>query len=254
MKNLILIPARSGSTRIKNKNIRMLGDKPLMAHTIETALQSLAGRVVVSTDSKEIAEMARHYGAETPFLRPMELSNSQAPSLWTILHALRWFKEHENYVPPFIAFCPPTNPFLRPTSISHMFHILAQHLDVHSIVTITNPKTHPFRIVFRDSGGKLVVGGLRLENRSIFDFTRTQDWPKVWEGSPACRLTRLDYFESLLARAADYKSLSGTTYDSFNCIGYEISTIEAFDIDHETDLKIADLLYGKLDEWLAEAD
>ncbi|MFH0809610.1 MAG: hypothetical protein V2A77_03950 [Pseudomonadota bacterium] len=193
MEKLILIPARSGSTRVKNKNIRILGDKPLMAHFIQTALQSRSGRVLVSTNSKEMVEIARQCGAETPFLRPSELSNAQAPSVWTIFHAIRWFKEHENFSPPFIAFCPPTNPFLRAASIINMFHILAQHPEVHSIVTIMSPKTHPCRIVFQASDGKLVVGGLRLENQSIFDFTRTQDWPAVWEGSPAFRLTRLDY-------------------------------------------------------------
>ena len=65
--NLILIPARSGSTRIKNKNIRLLGGKPLIAYAIEEALRSKSGRVIVSTNSSQIADISLQYGAEVPF-------------------------------------------------------------------------------------------------------------------------------------------------------------------------------------------
>ncbi|MEE8114856.1 MAG: acylneuraminate cytidylyltransferase, partial [Nitrososphaerales archaeon] len=91
--HLILIPARSGSTRVHNKNLRNLGGKPLLSYAIESAVavkELLQARVIVSTDSEEIAAVARQYGAETPFLRPKELSRSEASSLSVVLHALDW--------------------------------------------------------------------------------------------------------------------------------------------------------------------
>ena len=92
--NLILIPARSGSTRVRNKNIRLLGGKPLIAYAIEEALRSKSGRVIVSTNSSQIADISLQYGAEVPFFRPEELSAETASSLSALLHALIWFKEN----------------------------------------------------------------------------------------------------------------------------------------------------------------
>jgi len=95
MKNLCTICMRGGSKGVPNKNLRLLLGKPLMAHTIEQALQSgLFEHVVVSTDSRKIAEKAKTYGAETWFLRPLELATDQAPKVPAIRHA---FLESENH-------------------------------------------------------------------------------------------------------------------------------------------------------------
>lgn len=84
-----LIPARSGSKRIPHKNVARLAGHPLLAYTICAARQSgVFDRVIVSTDSEEYAAIARHYGAETPFLRPPEISGDTAPDIAWILHAL----------------------------------------------------------------------------------------------------------------------------------------------------------------------
>ena len=73
MKKLCIIPARGGSKGIKNKNIKYLGDKPLIAWSIDHAIKSKHNmRIIVSTDSEEYAEIARKYGAEVPFIRPKE--------------------------------------------------------------------------------------------------------------------------------------------------------------------------------------
>ena len=86
---LALIPARGGSKGIPGKNIRPLAGKPLIAHTIAVALQVPAlGRVVVSTDDSAIANVALHWGAEVPFLRPPELAADDTPGIAPVLHAL----------------------------------------------------------------------------------------------------------------------------------------------------------------------
>jgi CMP-N,N'-diacetyllegionaminic acid synthase len=244
MNNLILIPARAGSTRVKGKNIRELAGKPLLGHIVENALASKSARVVISTNSQEIAAVGEKYGAEIPFYRPPELSNANAASIWVILHALLWFKEHENWQPEMVAFCPPTNPFTRPETISTMFRTLAEKKEVDSIVTITQPKTHPFRVVRVREDDLLKVGAIEIDGKTILDIERSQDWPEVWEGTPACRMTRAGYFYNLIQPQQNIEEISGRTYNPDNCIAQPISSMEAFDIDDEHDFKMAELHLG----------
>ena len=97
MKKITIIPARSGSKGVPNKNIRHLHGKPLMVYTIIQALESnIFEHVVVSTDSEEIAEMAKYYGAEKCFLRPPELATDEAGSLGVIQHALKWAENEDD--------------------------------------------------------------------------------------------------------------------------------------------------------------
>ncbi len=89
MRAVAIIPARGGSKRIPRKNIRLFHGRPMLAYSIEAALQSgLFGRVMVSTDDAEIADVALRYGAEVPFVRPAELANDYAGTLAVIQHAL----------------------------------------------------------------------------------------------------------------------------------------------------------------------
>ena len=144
---LVLIPARAGSTRVRNKNLRMLGSKHLVGFQIETAIQSGIGRVIVSTNSEEIAALCKNYGAEIPFYRPDEISGANSSSLSVIDHALTWLAEHELWAPEVVAYCPPTNPFLKPETLRSMLELLEGRPDVNSVVTVTEAFTHPFRIV-----------------------------------------------------------------------------------------------------------
>ena len=99
MKNLAIIPARGGSKRIPKKNIKDFLGKPIIAYSIETALKSkLFCKVIVSTDDGEIAQMAKKWGAEVPFIRPKELADDFATTSDVTKHAINWFKEcGENY-------------------------------------------------------------------------------------------------------------------------------------------------------------
>ena len=118
IKILGLIPARSGSKRIPRKNIMPLNGKPLIAYTIETAKKSkYINKVLVSTDSKEIASVARRYGAEVSFLRPKSISQDDSTEMQFLEHALEWFLEYENYEPDLIVLLYPTSPFRKPESI-----------------------------------------------------------------------------------------------------------------------------------------
>jgi N-acylneuraminate cytidylyltransferase len=95
MMKLAVIPARGGSKRIPRKNIKEFCGKPIIAWSIQAALESRCfDRVIVSTDDKEIAEVARNNGAEVPFMRPPELSNDFTPTIPVISHAISWFRDN----------------------------------------------------------------------------------------------------------------------------------------------------------------
>lgn len=115
---LAVIPARGGSRGIARKNLTPLAGRPLIAWTIVGALgASGITRTIVSTDDAEIAAVAREHGAETPFLRPAEISGAEVHSVAAPLHALAWLREHENYEPARIVMLLPTSPLRRTADI-----------------------------------------------------------------------------------------------------------------------------------------
>jgi len=108
---LAIIPARSGSKSVKDKNIREINGKPMIAYSIEHAKASkLINRVIVSTDSEQYAAIAREYGAETPFIRPAEYAQDTSLDLEVFEHALSFLEEKEAYVPDMVVQLRPTYP------------------------------------------------------------------------------------------------------------------------------------------------
>lgn len=114
---IAIIPARGGSKRIPKKNIKPFCGKPMIAWSIEAALASRCfERVIVSTDDQEIADVALHYGAEAPFLRPRDLSDDHTGTTPVIRHATEWVSQ--NGTPATHVCCIyATAPFIRPTDI-----------------------------------------------------------------------------------------------------------------------------------------
>ena len=108
---LAVIPARGGSKRLPGKNLTPLAGLPLVAHTIRLAKSCpRIDRCVVSTDSDAIAQIAKAYGAEAPFLRPPELAQDDVPAIQPVLHAVRWLESHEGYRPECVMLLQPTSP------------------------------------------------------------------------------------------------------------------------------------------------
>jgi CMP-N,N'-diacetyllegionaminic acid synthase len=117
MSNVALIPARSGSKGVRDKNVRLLGEKPLIAYTIAACLKSkLIDRVIVSTDSQDYADLCREMGAEVPFLRPSEISGDSATDYDFVKHALDWL-ESEMYEVQFVTHMRPTSPLRDPVVV-----------------------------------------------------------------------------------------------------------------------------------------
>ena len=113
LKILVIIPARSGSKGIKNKNIMNFRGKPLLAWSVEQALASRfsnAMKIIVSTDSDEYKKIAESYGAEVPFLRPSEISGDFSTDYECFLHCHEWLKKNQDYHADIIVHLRPTQP------------------------------------------------------------------------------------------------------------------------------------------------
>ena len=115
---ICIIPARGGSKGLVGKNIKSLIGKPLIAHTIEQAKKiGLIDRVIVSTDNKKIARIARKFGAEVPFMRPNELAQDLTPDWPVFEHVLKWLARNEGYRPDFIVHLRCTSPLRKSSDI-----------------------------------------------------------------------------------------------------------------------------------------
>ncbi len=113
-----VIPARGGSKGVPGKNLRAVGRYPLIAYSIAAAeLCPGVDRAVVSTDSPEIAGVARGFGAEVPFLRPKEFAKDQSPDIDFVLHLIRWLREQEGIVPDYLVNLRPTTPLRDPALV-----------------------------------------------------------------------------------------------------------------------------------------
>jgi CMP-N,N'-diacetyllegionaminic acid synthase len=137
---IALIPARSGSERVPDKNVRPLAGHPLLAYAIASARQAgIFDRIVCSTDSGKIAEVAQRYGADIPFLRPAKLATSTSPDIEWIEHALTELDEHYD----LFAIVRATNPFRGPDVLQRGLEQLVATPEADSIRAVERVKQHP---------------------------------------------------------------------------------------------------------------
>ena len=141
---LAVIPARGGSTGLPGKNIRPLAGIPMIVHSILLAkLCPEIDRCVISTDSPEIAEVARRGGGEAPFLRPAELAKSDTP-MWPVLkHALSTVETLEDRKYGYVVLLDPTSPTRLPEDVAEACRRLAVRSDADGILTVSKPHFSP---------------------------------------------------------------------------------------------------------------
>ncbi len=176
MRLLAVIPARGGSKGLPGKNIRPFAGLPLIVHTIRFAKMCREiARCVVSTDSPDLAEVARQGGAEVPFLRPPELAADDAP-LWPVLrHALTWVEEQEGLPYDILLLLDPTSPAREPADVTGALGRLRERPTAHGVIGVSRPEFNPIWhcVVERDGWMRDVVDeGARIERR--------QDAPPVY--------------------------------------------------------------------------
>jgi len=228
-----VIGARSGSKSIPDKNIKPLRGKPLMAWIIEAAQNaSLVDRVVVSTDSEKYAAVGREYGAETPFLRPAELSTDDQPDLTYLQHAVTWYEEQEGWKPDIILRLPPTSPLCSSESIDACIQLLIDDATATSSRTITPAPKHPYKL--------WTVAGDELKPFIPKEMTGLS------EPSNAPRQSFPPAYAHVDVIAVRYDTLMHDNLLTGTRVRHrEIPKLDAVDIDTELDFLIAELLLKK---------
>jgi len=140
-KVIAIIPARGGSKRIPNKNIKSFVSQPIISYSINAAQAAdLFDRIIVSTDSREIADMAKIYGAEVPFIRPAKLADDFTGTIPVLLHALNWLSEHD-FATDYFCCIYATAPFIQPEHIIEGFNLLKKRnaTTAFSVTTFSYP-------------------------------------------------------------------------------------------------------------------
>jgi len=181
---IAVIPARSGSKGLPGKNILLLAGKPLIAHTIEAARTAHSiQRVLVSTESPEIAQIARQYGAEVPFLRPPELALDETPTLPVLQHVLSQLQALEGCAPEVIVLLQPTSPLRVAADIDRAV-IMLEQTQADSVVSLCVADHHPASMKRVEQGRVLPF----LDDAP--ECVRRQDLPPVYRLNGAIYATR----------------------------------------------------------------
>ncbi len=176
------------------KNIRLLNEKPLVAHTIEAVLNSgVVDRVIVSTDDAEIAGVAKKFGAEVVD-RPKELAGDKITLEPVIKHALDYLREKENYVPDFVSCIQPTSPLLKSEIIKECVNrVKNQGFD--SCITAFLPETYEWKWRPKvDESGREVAFEPEVP---VMKRVVRQDLPKVYHENGAFYITKTDLFHKI---------------------------------------------------------
>lgn len=177
-KIIAIIPARGGSKGIAKKNIIELGGHPLIAYAIAAAkLSNIIGRVVVSTDDKEIARIAQKYGAEVPFMRPEKISGDQAQDIDFVKHALNWFKENEGFEPEYIVHLRPTTPLRDPKIIDQAIKNIISSSQATSLRSAHELKESPHKFFEIKDG--FFEGLFPEDQRTDYHNLPRQSFPKA---------------------------------------------------------------------------
>jgi N-acylneuraminate cytidylyltransferase len=160
---LVIIPARGGSKGIPRKNIRDFAGYPLIAYSIAAGLQAASvTRTIVSTDDEEIAAAARQWGAETPFMRPADISQDQTQDLPVYEHALRWLAEHEAYHPDVVVQLRPTSPVRPAGCVDAAVKLLLEHPEASSVRGVIPAGQNPFKMWTIDAESGQMKGLLQV--------------------------------------------------------------------------------------------
>lgn len=217
-----VVMARGGSRGIPGKNLRMLAGKPLIWHTFEAAKDSgCFDRLIVSTDSCEIAEYARANGIEVPFLRPESLARDDSPGFDAFMHAVEWLADNGAYKPPVFMELLPTSPLRTAEDIINALALMDEH-DADAVVSVAPVSQHPCWMKCLDSNFRVtpfLSGGLSTARR--------QDLPAVYALHGAIKAART---QVLVNRR--------TWYTDRTC-GYVMPPERSIDIDTIFDFRVA---------------
>lgn len=219
--------ARGGSKGLLNKNIRLLKGKPLIGWAIQHLKACQVDRIIVSTDSLDIATIAREYGAEVPFMRPNYLATDNCPEIMSWKHVLEFIQSTEGQLPDVMVSVPTTSPLRLTKDIIGCINLFKDK-KADLVVTMTKSLRSPyFNMVKRtnDCNVELICKDIQGET-----FVRRQDTPETFD------LTTVAYVAS-----PEYILKAKTLFEG-HIVGYEIPKERSIDIDDIYDFQIAEHL------------
>lgn len=223
---LAIIPARGGSKGIKDKNIINLKGKPLIAYTIEAAIESqVFDEIMVSTDSLKIAEISKSFGAKIPFLRPKELASDNAKTVDVIIHALNYYI-NQNIEFDYFMLLQPTSPLRNSKDIQNAVNLLFEK-NANSIVSVCETEHSPL-------WSNTLPDDLSLANfikQEVKNIPR-QELPKYYRINGAIYISNVDFF------------ISEKDFYGEKSYAYVMPPERSIDIDNLVDLKLVEILLG----------
>ena len=222
--------ARKGSKGLPGKNIKLFHGKPLIAWAIEQAQKATKiNRVIVSTDSKEISDIALSYGAEVPFLRPKNLSEDISPERKAWQHALNFLLEKEGKLPDIMISIPATSPLREPSDLDACIEEYLNS-EVDTLLTVMEAARNPYYTMLSKDEN---TGLFNLAFKSEKQIIRRQDAPKIFDIASIAWVTD-----------PNFVLLNDNLYDG-RVGAIEVPAERAIDIDTMLDFKIAELLFNE---------
>lgn len=229
---MALIPARQGSKRVVGKNVRSLHGHPMLAYTIAAARESgVCDRVIVSTDSRDIADIARHYGAEVPFLRPAELAGDASPDIEWLDHLIGMLESGGHSCECF-ALLRPTSPFRSADTIRRAWQQFLADRSADSLRAVERCTEHP--------GKMWVVRGNRLLPLLPFGPPGPP-----WHSTPYQALPEVFVQNASLEIAWTRVVRSHRTIAGDTVLPFLTDSTEGFDINNEQDWMMAELMLSR---------
>lgn len=218
-----LIPARSGSKRVKDKNIIEIKGHPLLAYTISAALASAEFcAVIVSTDDERYADIARHYGAAVNGLRPSELAGDESPDIDWIELEIRRLQASGNYFNQF-ALLRPTNPFRSKATIARALEHFRRNPWADSLRAVERTAQHPGKM-WTQRGGQLFPVLPVQSGETDWFSSPTQVLPEVWVQNASLEI-------SLVTNVINDRNITGD-----RILGFETRDLEGFDVNTQQDV------------------
>ena len=222
--SICLIPARKGSKRIRNKNIKKFFGKPLIYYSINAAKKSgLFKKIIVSTDCKHIKKLSESYGAEVPFIRPKKYSSDKATDTDVIDHFVEYCKKDKIKI-KYLCYIYPTNPLLTIKTIKNSYKILVKK-KAQKVLTISKYEYPIERALKKKSNGLIRFREPRYKNST------SQSLQEFYQDATQC-------YWYCMSQIKNFKN-----FHNFKTFGYEIKNIDFVDLNNEDDFKKLKIIY-----------
>ena len=227
-KVLWLLTARSGSKSIPNKNIKILGDCPLLSYRIKSVTKTIHNYDIwISTDSEEYVAIAKRYGAEAPFIRPKKLSEDNSSSIDVVLHAMNYAK-NSNKEYDYIGLLEPTSPFITSTQLDNAINLIEENEEALAIVAVKESRPHK---IFIQKESKFLIE--LSENLEHLKNLGRQAFKKEITPSGGFYISKWNAF------------LETKSFYTSKTLSFEVDEISGLEIDEPLDWDFAEFIVEK---------